>query len=115
MISKEKKVPLRLLHTFFSDSKRFSHSSLSLWVRAGEKGKNRHLVVVPKKHISSAVKRNNLRRKIYSVLEENMASHFLNLGNDYVWVVINKSIINSSEKEIALDLQKLIQKTSFHD
>ena len=115
MISKEKKVPLRLLRTFFSDAKRFSYSSLSLWVRTGEEGKNRHLVVVPKKHISSAVKRNNLRRKIYSVLEENMENHFLNLGNDYVWVVTNKSIFNASKKEIALDLQKLTEKLSFHD
>jgi ribonuclease P protein component len=69
VLSKYYKLNLRKYQGFFAKSKKIHSEYFSLFFIKSDLTKV--IVIIPKKAIKSAVERNNLKRKYYSVIENN--------------------------------------------
>ena len=82
---------------------------MSLVFAENTKGFTRIAVVVSKKVEKSAVKRNQIRRKIYEILRLNLDS--LPKKRDYIFVIYSNSVLKASVKELEEQLGKLVEES----
>lgn len=67
---------------------------------------SRCAIIVSKKVLKSAVKRNRARRRIYNIVRHNIQS--LQMPTDIVFVVVSPEIITISPADLAVELSKLL-------
>lgn len=81
-------------------------SKMSLIFVENTRGFTRMAVVVSKKVMKTAVKRNRIRRRVYETLRKNM--DLIPKGNDYIFVVFSPSVIDMPFNELEKLLGELV-------
>ena len=81
-------------------------SKMSLIFAENTRGFTRIAVVVSKKVMKTAVKRNRIRRRVYETLRKNM--DLIPKGNDYIFVVFSPSVIDMPFNELEKLLGELV-------
>lgn len=81
-------------------------SKMSLIFAKNTRGFTRIAVVVSKKVMKTAVKRNRIRRRVYETLRKNM--DLIPKGNDYIFVVFSPSVIDMPFNELEKLLGELV-------